>query len=270
MSYYGIFSELIRLGPEEVEVIGLYEGYFAQNYERILGTYDKEVDYYIKSACIVDGKILELACGTGRILMKLAKMRFKVKGIELSEAMLDELEKKLELLRPNIRKNIEYEKADIWDFTTDEKYGLIILPATTICYFVNDISKTVELFKKIYDMLEDGGRFVFDYRADQDTVLKKAGSLGIQFKDGKNGKEFILYQEFDNYVSGYSIVNFYAEKIENHQTKRYMTSSSKKIVTNKTINRIIEQTDFLLVDQEQVELNDGIKINYLTLQKGEN
>ncbi|WP_096188073.1 class I SAM-dependent methyltransferase [Evansella halocellulosilytica] len=51
--------------------------------------------YYEKMAENYPGDILELACGTGRVLLHLAKNGYKITGLDMSKEMLDILKEKL-------------------------------------------------------------------------------------------------------------------------------------------------------------------------------
>jgi len=269
MTYCGLFDDIAQLNLPGLEEIDLYESFFAEKYEDILGSYAQELEIYRRHALRAKGLVLELACGTGRIMIDLAKQGIQIHGIDCAQDMLDQLAMRLESCSVRVRKNITFANANVFQYRTKPQYGLVILPATTICLLSDDERKTRQLFQNIYDMLIPGGRFIFDYRADQSPNLKEASPLGIQTYTGLNCKEIIFFQEFDNYIPGRSIVNFYAEIVEGAHTQRYMTSSSKKIITRDFLQGIIEQTPFEIQDEEVIKLSDTIHIEYLSLEKPE-
>jgi len=47
-----------------------------------------DIEFYLQLAEVTDGAILELGCGTGRILIPLAKTGYNVTGMDNSESML--------------------------------------------------------------------------------------------------------------------------------------------------------------------------------------
>ncbi|MBU3089197.1 class I SAM-dependent methyltransferase [Clostridium gasigenes] len=269
MRYYGIFEKMHNLDLNNLQDIDLYEGYFSEKYDSILGTYSKENEIYLSNACCLDGDILELACGTGRILIDLAKRGFRVKGVDYSKDMLQQLENKLKRCSPRVRNNITHEQGDIFEYCTDEKYGLVIIPATTICLLLDDFQKAVRLFENVYEMLDEGGRFIFDYRIDQDDRRKRCSTLEMKTVEKEEYKEFVMFQEFDNYIPQQSVVNFYAERIYPTHTERYMTSSNKKIVTDELVKKIVSKTKFKVWNEEVVLVGEEVNIKYLTLYKSE-
>ena len=60
----------------------------ARFYDVFYGERDDDVQMYRDFALAVDGPILELGCGTGRVLIPLALEGHHVTGLELSEMML--------------------------------------------------------------------------------------------------------------------------------------------------------------------------------------
>jgi len=46
---------------------------WAEIYDLVDGLYKEDIDFYIKEARKAKGKVLEIACGTGRIYLELLK-----------------------------------------------------------------------------------------------------------------------------------------------------------------------------------------------------
>lgn len=61
---------------------------FGWDYELLNPLGDLELSWYRRFAVEVGGPILELACGTGRLLVKLAEAGHQIDGIDISETML--------------------------------------------------------------------------------------------------------------------------------------------------------------------------------------
>ena len=72
--------------------------------------------------------ILELGCGTGRVLVPLVKAGNEVYGMDIAYEMLDFLQQSLE---PDLIDNINVFQADFTRFHLDLDFGLIILPCNT-------------------------------------------------------------------------------------------------------------------------------------------
>ncbi len=105
-----------------------------------------------------DASILDMACGSGRHSILLAKYGYKVTGVDLSEKLLTEA--KLSAERENLK--IEFIQADIREFYTDKKFDLVLNLFTSFGYFESD-DENFLIFHKAHSLLNSNGYFVFDY-----------------------------------------------------------------------------------------------------------
>ncbi len=87
-----------------------------------------DVGYYLGQAERTGGPILELACGTGRVTLPLVRVGHEVWGLDLSNEMLAELEKKRRLLHPNIASRLHVIHGDMCRFDLDRRFRLILIP----------------------------------------------------------------------------------------------------------------------------------------------
>lgn len=86
-----------------------------------------DVPFYAKRVPRPDASILELGCGTGRVLVPLAQVCANIHGIDSSEAMIDICRKKLLAAALPTEKAI-VETGDITRFDLRRKFDLIIAP----------------------------------------------------------------------------------------------------------------------------------------------
>jgi SAM-dependent methyltransferase len=68
---------------------------FARFYDEDYRAYDEDVEAIVNLAAEMDGPVLELGCGTGRLLMPLAAAGHTVTGVDLSPALLAQARAKL-------------------------------------------------------------------------------------------------------------------------------------------------------------------------------
>lgn len=92
-----------------------------------------DLAFWLRQARRFGDPVLELACGTGRVALTLAKAGFKVTGIDISESMLDRARTKTS----EEGLGVVWVKADIRDFALGQKFSLIIFPFNTICHLLN-------------------------------------------------------------------------------------------------------------------------------------
>lgn len=153
-----------------------------QYYDAIYDTYagDHVVAFYADLATQAGGEILELACGTGRIAIPLARRGFSVTGIDVADAMLQQAraKSKTEGLQ------IEWHTGDVRDFDLGKRFGLVFLPSNALCHLLtrNDFESAMACVRRHMD---DGARFVVD-------VFVPAPQLLVD-----KGDERFPYSEFD-------------------------------------------------------------------------
>jgi len=267
--YYGLFKDLKNFYMDSIEDIGIYENEFARVYSLIVGgNYEGEIDFYVQSALQSGKDVLEIACGDGkRVMIPMAKLGFNVDGVEISKDMIEVYKEYSKRLPQKLRSNIKIYESDIFTFHTNKKYDLITIPATTICLLSDDEEKTISLFNRLYDMLKDNGRLAFDYRTGQ-IMEKNASELNHLIFKSNGEKTFVLFQEFNNYIKGRTVVNFYMQKDTESKTKKYLTSSNKKIISEEFIERILNRTKFKRDNHLDISLGTNAeKVRMISLKK---
>jgi len=127
--------------------------------------------FWINQARKYGGPILELACGTGRITLSLAREGYNVTGIDLSDSMLAEARRKA----AGEKAVVDWVKADMRAFDLGQRFALIILPANTLCHLLSlpDLEACLGSVKR---HLAPSGRFVIDvFVPAMELLLDKPG-----------------------------------------------------------------------------------------------
>jgi 2-polyprenyl-3-methyl-5-hydroxy-6-metoxy-1,4-benzoquinol methylase len=99
-------------------------------------------------------RVLDVACGHGRVTRELARRGARVVGVDLSAALLDTA-KALEARQPL---GIEYVQADV---ASDRMTGDGTFDAVTCSFGLSDIDDLEGCVRRIATALRPGGRFVF-------------------------------------------------------------------------------------------------------------
>lgn len=100
---------------------------FGWDYEYVNSLPDREVAWYVKFARETRGPVLELACGTARLLVEIARAGFAIDGIDLSPGMLEIAERRIAQLPSEIRSLIRTHRMDMSDFHLNRMFGLIFI-----------------------------------------------------------------------------------------------------------------------------------------------
>ncbi|MDF1537954.1 MAG: class I SAM-dependent methyltransferase [Candidatus Thorarchaeota archaeon] len=109
----------------------------------------------------IGGPILELACGTGRVLLKLAEQGYEIVGIDATSEMLDIANRKARELGDEITNRITLHQGDIANFDLKRKFPLIIIPSSF--KFNLTTEKQLECLESVKRHLDDGGIFILDH-----------------------------------------------------------------------------------------------------------
>lgn len=141
-----------------------------------------DVDYYVDLAATVDGPVLELGCGTGRIYLELLEAGVDAEGIDLSPDSLAVLRDNAAQrgLKPSVR------QADMTEFDVDREYSLITCPFNAV-QELTTIEQQLALLESAYDALAPDGMFVFDtFVPDLEYIAEMWGEWQqrtIEFRD---------------------------------------------------------------------------------------
>lgn len=95
-------------------------------YDLYVGDWPGEMDFYRVAAAKTHARgeaVLELACGTGRVAIRLAEAGVHVTGLDHSPAMLD-----VARFKSSGMANLDWVQADMRNFRLDRRFGLALIP----------------------------------------------------------------------------------------------------------------------------------------------
>ena len=264
--YMGSFKQLKDLHLPTDEDLDLYEGFFAKFYEDLTKTTVYDLPFYLEQAQSGQGPILELACGAGRVSVELAKHGFHVVGVDNSESMIGILDQKIK--KSDLATNIQYYLDDMVTFQLNQTFDLAILPATSICLIPDD-ETLLEFFQNLYDHLNKGGKFIFDYTISELKGKRPIEEKPMQIHTLEHGtyKQFVLFAEQFDYHNRHIHVNFYGELVDSTgRTSRKFGYTRKRLLTDSIISNVVKQTPFKVSHTHLVKENN-VSIRFMVLEK---
>lgn len=138
-----------------------------QFYDTIARYYDAEnsemtddLALYSALAEIYDDPILDVGCGTGRVMLHLAQEGYRCVGVDTSAFMIERGQRKLTSLG-EAQDLISFEMGDILNHQPTEPYQLILLPYHLFMHF-RDQDTQLKVLAKLADVLAEDGIIVFD------------------------------------------------------------------------------------------------------------
>jgi SAM-dependent methyltransferase len=142
-------------GYEDREYVADYYDYAYNRRNNI------DVDFYVNYAKDCGGRTLELACGTGRILIPTAAAGCDITGLDLSPFMLQKCRDKLAAQPVDVQKRVKIIQGNMTDFNTGEKYALITMPFRPFQHLTT-VEEQKACLRCIYNHLKPRGKLVFD------------------------------------------------------------------------------------------------------------
>jgi SAM-dependent methyltransferase len=93
-------------------------------YDLLLGDLSYDVEFYLRLAREAKGPILDVACGTGRLLFHCLRAGCDVEGLDLHHGMLSRLRSKAQ----ELGRTINAYQSDMARFALPRRYALIMIP----------------------------------------------------------------------------------------------------------------------------------------------
>lgn len=122
---------------------------------------DGDLAFYVEEAQRADSLVLEIGCGSGRILMPVAQAGIPIVGLDRSETMLAIARQKVAELAPEVRQRIELREGDMRHLSLEKRFALVMIPYRGFHHLYTPEDQRQAL-TSIGDHLVDGGRLIFD------------------------------------------------------------------------------------------------------------
>jgi len=139
-----------------------YEAFVAEYYDYLPPVAGRQdVEFYVQKAQEQGDPILELGCGTGRVLLPLAEAGNRVVGLDLSKPMLNRCQAKLEGKPPAVRERVRLIQGDMTEFDAGEKFRLITIPFRPFQHLLR-VEQQMACLSCARRHLAPGGQLVLD------------------------------------------------------------------------------------------------------------
>ncbi|MFV8828065.1 class I SAM-dependent methyltransferase [Alkalihalobacterium sp. APHAB7] len=119
----------------------------------------EDLPLIVEFAKQVDGPVIELACGTGRIALRLADQGIEMVGVDLHEKMVSKAKEKANAKEIDIRLIIQ----DCTKLDLDIKSSFVFMVGNSFQHFLSNQAQD-DLLSSVYRHLKKGGIFLFGTR----------------------------------------------------------------------------------------------------------
>jgi len=152
-----------------------------------------DLPFYVDLAKKSGGPVLEIACGTGRVLLPIARQGISITGVDNSLPMLRVLKAHVKNEQPEIQRKLTLYEGDMRNFRLRKKYPLVIIPfrpmqhmytvkdqlqalTTAAFHLQKDGTLAFDVFYPKFELIQAGvGQEVLDleWEADPDSVVRR-------------------------------------------------------------------------------------------------
>lgn len=140
----------------------------------------QDVDFYVAEAKRARGAVLEIGCGTGRILLPIARAGSAITGIDGSRAMLERCRAKLAAESAAVQGRVRLTQGDMRDFNLGAVFPLIIAPFRVVQHLIT-VDDQLRFLARVANHLAPGGRLIFDVFNPRFDML--VGADGVERED---------------------------------------------------------------------------------------
>ena len=133
----------------------------ARIYDLISAPYDEDLGWYRELAAEAGDRVLELACGSGRVLVPLARAGCSVVGVDVSPPMLALARERLAAAGPEVAGRVRLVESAMGALALDEQFDLAIIAARSFAYLLTREDQQRAL-RTIAAHLRPGGLLALD------------------------------------------------------------------------------------------------------------
>jgi len=167
-------------------------GFTAEFYDHVVPYRERQdVAFFVELAREAGGPVLEVGCGTGRVLIPTARAGFEIVGLDLSPSMLAVCRESLAQEPAEVQARVELVEGDMRDFDLGRQFHLATIPFRPFQHLTT-VEDQIACLKTIHRHLKPGGRLALDlfnpslpYLADDARLEEFGDEPEITMPDGR-------------------------------------------------------------------------------------
>jgi SAM-dependent methyltransferase len=168
------------------------QAFVAELYDHIPGYAGRsDLDFYLDYARSAEGKILELGCGTGRLLIPIAAAGHEIVGLDLSAYMLAKCREKLQGQPEEVQERVRIVQGSMTCFDLGETFVLVTVPFRTFQHLLS-VAEQVACLGCVNRHLAAGGKLILDlfqvdlrYLVDPASAEQREDPVGVELPGGR-------------------------------------------------------------------------------------
>jgi adenosylmethionine-8-amino-7-oxononanoate aminotransferase/SAM-dependent methyltransferase len=249
--FWGLFADILAREEPDIEQSGRPSELVLATFHDVLSAQTKDdLPYLSDLADHLTGPILEVGCGSGRVLVPLIERGHEVVGVDRSEDILYLLRCRLGSLPAETQKRATLVRADATLCALERLFQLVILPFFTLA-LVDGMQERLALLRNVVRHLAPNGIFVFDYPtyrpmhsgmgmvASRDLFLEgRAVTVTMGWKLSEDSKRLIVN-------------SFWKVPRSDGLTRHYLEAIPIVLVDHKEVENMLADVGFVIVERRR-------------------
>jgi len=218
---------------------------YARFYDWVYQGSMEDLPCYITLARRHGPRLLELACGTGRLTLPLAREGFAITGLDLSPEMLRIAREKLQHEPPEVQARVRLLQGDMSDFAVGEPADLALLPLSSI-FHLHTRAEQVGCLACMRHHLAPGGAAVIDVTpaemmANQTVGEEREYKSGVNPETGKVTRELGRKLSLDKRTQRVTVEHTYIEEDPEGDHRRFVFVDSYTWVREEQMRELLAE-----------------------------
>jgi SAM-dependent methyltransferase len=187
---------------------------FARYYDADFAEHDEDVAFYRQMASRTGGPILELMCGTGRLLLPLVREGHSVTGVDVAPAMLARC--RANLKREGLEERATLVEADVTQLALDTRFELALIAINSFMH-LPDVEAQLVALQQTHAHLTPGALLILDlFNPDPRTLLADERVLlfvkSFELEDGRSVQKYLIQRR--DFATQTSHVQFIYDELD--------------------------------------------------------
>ncbi len=200
--------------------------------------FDEDIDMYLNYAGLSAGTILELACGSGRLLLPLAEAGYEMTGVDSSAQMLGLAEQRLQ--QAGMMSHCTLVQQDMCDLRLKQQFHMAFVALGSFAHLVTR-KQQQQALRGIRDALVKGGQFILDI-----------SNADARYMENLSGQ--VLHQGTWQREDGAFVSHFVSPASSNRQHLLELTHFYDVHEQGGVMRRTISKTQLYLFERGEMEL----------------
>lgn len=214
----------------------------ADLYDFSYSDFTEDIDFYSNVARAVDGPLLELGVGSGRVAIPLAQEGYDIVGLDNSPSMLDAARRQFEALG-EVEGSLELVEGDMTAFELGKRFGMVFVAANTFQHLLTTEDQ-LACVRCAVAALQPRGIFSMSIRSPST----------VTWDDTDGWSPMLMHWSRRDEESGDTIMKFCVEQPDPATMTRQLTYIYDRVRPNGDVKRSVFETRLRYSTEAEIRL----------------